>query len=454
MKTLLITFFLCLTYSLSASEIYVHEAYLPAVRDCLPLQPIKKKPPNNKKEVICAQPNGSCIWINGYWYWNSKKQDFEWINGIWRRPPLGFYWIDGYWHCHHKHWVYVQGFWSAVPLQELTYLPLPPGDAEDERCSCPGENYCWNPGYWLYAPDLKDYHWIKGEWVPHHKDWIHVPTHYHWYKQGYVCTPAFWDWSFDQRGSCYSCHDLARGLINCYPDYLYFYQYYVQTYPSFINTYEFCPQWFGQADWWTYSWNDHWHTWWWYTHEQYAKPSWMVNPINDLFDPPCQSLLNYAQSWECPLFLGSFSPCSYDSLYNDCEWNDFDAYPPVYFGGIVIETSKEKKKGKKGCLEGDKSCQSDEKVCIYDQDYNQQWNFLSRRFYYRRLGLWFSACYACQSTCCLTGANGFGVTNADAYRLRRWEAISDITLEQESYRTERNRFLSILSLYGPQGLRR
>jgi hypothetical protein len=449
MRTWILGFLFCIVVTWQANAI-VHEAYLPAVTDCLPLKPIKNKPPKNKTEVIPNQSDASRLWIPGYWHWDSKKKDFTWVKGLWRRPPSSHYWIPGYWHSHKNHWVYINGFWSPVPLHELVYLPLPPLKAEEESCECPGENYCWRAGYWSYDPDVEDYQWVSGEWILYDPDWIVVPTHYRWYQKGYVCILSFSDWSFDKRGESYSCHELAKQLLPCYPDYLYFYQYYLQTYPRFVDTYEWAPQWWRIPNCWSYTWNDHWNTWWGYTHQNYSGACGLSEIVDDSLKGPVESLVSCMQDYDGPLFIGEQSPCSYNSLFDTCEWTNECSYPPVFFGldtSYDQYSSRVERQDYRNARRGLYSSQAFD-TCD-DEIFALQWYYFSNRFYYRRLGLWFSFCQSYHSSIfsCNTCQS---CENPCLEQLgRERQLISNRALEQESQRVERARFLSILSRYGP-----
>src|SRR5512140_3980308 len=47
---------------------------------------------------------------------------------------------------------------------------------------CPGPGYIWTPGYWAWDPDIDDYYWVPGVWVP-------APF------SGGLWTPGYWGWS-------------------------------------------------------------------------------------------------------------------------------------------------------------------------------------------------------------------------------------------------------------------
>src|SRR5262245_48555468 len=79
------------------SKGWVHEAYLPAVTGINPLEAISTEPPSPLQEVTPQQPEPDTIWIPGYWTWDPERNNFVWINGVWRLPPPNQKWIPGYW---------------------------------------------------------------------------------------------------------------------------------------------------------------------------------------------------------------------------------------------------------------------------------------------------------------------------------------------------------------------
>ncbi len=44
-----------------------------------------------------TQPEADSVWIEGYWACDDEREDFIWISGVYRVPPVGRRWVPGYW---------------------------------------------------------------------------------------------------------------------------------------------------------------------------------------------------------------------------------------------------------------------------------------------------------------------------------------------------------------------
>ncbi len=302
---------------------HVHEAFMNNEAGVTLLTAIPTEPPAPLKENKTDQTDPQTIWVDGYWEWSFDRSEYVWCSGGWRRPPVDHEWISGNWEKLEAGWVRVKGFWSKTPESKLSYIKETPPDAYDENpTNSPGKEYFWMSGYWKHKNNK--YTWFSGKWEKLDKEWIYVPAKYIWRPSGYVFVPAFWDWPLDQRGIAYACVAVSpqeteityypgmqvdpwammEGCIPCYPDYCYMYYYYWFFYPDWWVGCDWCPPWWGWADWWWMPWFDHWGIWWWWTHPGFPAPWWFdLWLLNMLFGPP-MPLINAMDDFHPPVILG------------------------------------------------------------------------------------------------------------------------------------------------------
>src|SRR5579884_308529 len=111
----------------------VHEAFaLPSNMAPQPGPIVNKKPPDPIPEVPPEQrPEGDNVqWIPGYWAWDTEREDFLWVSGLWRVPPAGRTWVPGAWHAVEGGYQWSAGFWAPAGQQEMPYLPPPPASLD------------------------------------------------------------------------------------------------------------------------------------------------------------------------------------------------------------------------------------------------------------------------------------------------------------------------------------
>jgi hypothetical protein len=184
----------------------VHEAFAaPVVHDPKagpvipkpPPQPIQELPPDQK-------PAGQSVqWIPGYWGWDSTRDDYLWVSGLWREPPPGTQWVPGYWHEVEGGHQWVPGAWMPVSggaaSSQATYLPPPPASLEaGPNSPAPSPNVAWTPGYWAWQGGA--YAWRPGFWAAVQPNWIWVPARYVWTPGGFLFVPGYWDLPLANRG--------------------------------------------------------------------------------------------------------------------------------------------------------------------------------------------------------------------------------------------------------------
>ncbi|MDZ7620615.1 MAG: hypothetical protein U1E05_26730, partial [Patescibacteria group bacterium] len=179
----------------------MHEAFAsPVVFDPEPGMVVPKEPPAPIDEMPPeTQPDADSDWIEGYWAWDDEREDFVWISGVYRVPPVGRRWVPGYWQ--EDQWV--AGFWTSLEQQEVTYLPDPPASQEHGPTSpSPSDEHFWAAGHWQHHQGR--YVWRPGYWAQGHEQWVWVPAQYVWTPRGYVFVAGYWDHRFIDRGLCFA----------------------------------------------------------------------------------------------------------------------------------------------------------------------------------------------------------------------------------------------------------
>jgi hypothetical protein len=179
----------------------VHEAFMEAVTEPQPGATVAKEPPADLEEMPPQDvPEGKDIqWIGGYWDFDQDRDDFTWISGIYRNPPVRRHWMAGHWVKIEAGWQRQRGLWALLEQTEITFLPPPPeAKAEEQETKAPDESSFYAAGYWEYKE--KDYTWKPGSWNPLKYGYIWVPAHYIWSPCGYVFVPGYWDYVLDRRG--------------------------------------------------------------------------------------------------------------------------------------------------------------------------------------------------------------------------------------------------------------
>ncbi|HZW32100.1 MAG TPA: hypothetical protein VFF52_15415 [Isosphaeraceae bacterium] len=188
----------------------VHEAFAtPVVHDPKAGPVLSKQPPAPIQEMPPDQkPAGQNVqWIPGYWAWDTSRNDYLWVSGIWREPPPGTQWVPGYWNPVEGGYQWVPGSWmpagagagSASGPNQATYLPSPPASLEaGPNIPPPSPNVAWTPGYWSWQQG--GYVWRPGFWAAVQPNWIWMPAHYVWTPAGYLFVPGYWDLPLANRG--------------------------------------------------------------------------------------------------------------------------------------------------------------------------------------------------------------------------------------------------------------
>jgi len=199
---------------------------------------VTNEPPSAIEEVAPDEkPEGDNVeWIPGYWSWDTDRNDFIWISGIWRVLPPGRSWVPGYWTAADNGWAWTPGFWMSAESDEVQYISQQPPESLEVGPSTPtpSPDYLWAPGSWIYVND--GFAWRPGHWVTARADWVWMPSHYIWTPRGYVFIEGYWDWSLERRGVLFAPIYIRHRRYE-HPGYFYSPSIVIQT--SFLSTYLF-----------------------------------------------------------------------------------------------------------------------------------------------------------------------------------------------------------------------
>lgn len=295
------------------NEIPIHEAYATKFQAVAPPNVILKKPPAEKIQNIPPKPTEDAFWIAGYWAWVSEINDYKWICGVWRRPPPNHEWVSGSWIKNKEGWSWLQGFWNLLPEEKLSFnREAPPIRVNDNPSPAPNKDSFWAFGYWKYLPESKSYGWIEGTWQKFDPNWVLAPANYIWRPNGYVLVPPYWDFPIEKRGAIYTCtypinkittDTVLQSCFSHYPDYLNWFQHFWHFNKSWWKDCWCTPPWWNWDSWWTFTWQDQWALWWWYTHPGFAQPDWMTAEISDKMTPPNEKLVELMKQVKVPEFF-------------------------------------------------------------------------------------------------------------------------------------------------------
>jgi len=182
----------------------LHEAYAKplaledhaVVIDRLPPAAVNELPPEQRPEG----PNVN--WLPGYWFFDSDRNDFVWVSGLWRNFPPGRNWVPGEWQQVPGGYQWVSGYWAAQQVQQ-SLLPTPPATLEQGPSSpAPADGHLWTPGCWQWQGSR--YAWQSGFWYAAQPDWVWMPNHYCYTPKGAVYVCGYWDHPLARRGSVYA----------------------------------------------------------------------------------------------------------------------------------------------------------------------------------------------------------------------------------------------------------
>jgi hypothetical protein len=172
----------------------------------------KEPPPSIPEEPPDKRPQGDNVqWIPGYWAWDSQRQEFMWVSGIYRVPPQDRTFIPGYWQQTPDGWRWVPGFWSGAKQQDVPYTPEPPAPLDNgPSLPRPDANSVYVPGAWIYQDSR--FVWRPGYYAAARPGWVWVPPRYVWTPSGYLFIDGYWDYPLEDRGLAFAPAYFRRPL--------------------------------------------------------------------------------------------------------------------------------------------------------------------------------------------------------------------------------------------------
>ncbi len=114
-----------------------------------PPQALPELPPETK-------PDGAdVVWVPGYWTWDTHRDNWLWVSGVWVHAPPGRQWTQGYWSVVADGWRWVPGLWAPTPPPPRPAPPPPViasapafGYSNDPSYGYLGGYGMWWPWYW------------------------------------------------------------------------------------------------------------------------------------------------------------------------------------------------------------------------------------------------------------------------------------------------------------------
>jgi len=73
---------------------------------------VKKAPPAKIVEIRPKKIHNTAVWIDGYWKWNRRINDFVWIKGQWEINKRNHTRVNGNWKKNRHGWFWVKGYWK------------------------------------------------------------------------------------------------------------------------------------------------------------------------------------------------------------------------------------------------------------------------------------------------------------------------------------------------------
>ena len=184
----------------------IHQAFAqPREAATEPGVEVPKRPPDPIPEMPPSQkPAGKNVqWIPGYWHWDTDKNDFFWISGVYRDVPPGRRWVAGSWTgTPDSKFRFVDGYWAPAEQNRREYVPPPPASLENgPSAPPPDDNAIYTPGSWMYQDQR--YLWQPGYYAAPQPGRVWIGPRYVWTPAGCIFVSGYWDYPLEARGCLY-----------------------------------------------------------------------------------------------------------------------------------------------------------------------------------------------------------------------------------------------------------
>lgn len=208
-------------------------------------------PPVAVDEEIEESPGDDYFWNPGYWWYNSSRDEYEWVDGQWEELDPN---------------------WVLIPT-----------------------HYIWRPeGYAL----------IEAYW-----DWP-VDSLGQAFEPIYV-SPSQRDTIIYEPVQVVETTRIIDHYFYTYPDHTCYYYHHFHYHPYYWESYCCAPQWWLWDSWWGLSWSNQWGLWWWYSNPGYPAPYWITADMSSILPAPRPMLHRRMKRVRPPKFItpkGMVSP--------------------------------------------------------------------------------------------------------------------------------------------------
>ena len=153
------------------------------------------------------------IWIPGYWERDPEENNWIWVSGCWREPPIGFGWLPGYWtQVRANQWRRVGGVWSRGDGDtfSLEYTPAPPQQGSMNGGTPPrldprdgrSKGLIFSPAGWDWSGNR--YSWRPGRLERFAESQVWQEQRQTWTPAGYIPSDGYIDHRLGARGIAYA----------------------------------------------------------------------------------------------------------------------------------------------------------------------------------------------------------------------------------------------------------
>lgn len=110
-----------------------------------PPAPLDEQPPEPK-------PSGDgVVWAPGYWTWDTMRDNWAWVGGVWVHAPAHRHWVSGYWGVVADGWRWVPGFWTVDDPPSPAYSSSP-SVAYTPDAGYYNDPWEWYSGFGMWFP--------------------------------------------------------------------------------------------------------------------------------------------------------------------------------------------------------------------------------------------------------------------------------------------------------------